>query len=80
MEEPIDRETAELLYQEAVELLNHMAYAPITLARVAGTLLVFQLQPVEPEELTWFKTQVRQCPDDEEVEELIESMHRTDAL
>lgn len=80
MEEPINSETAGLLYQEAVELLSHMAYAPITLARVAGTLLVFQLQPVEPEELAWFKTQVRQCPDDEEVEELIESMHRTDAL
>lgn len=77
----INDRTARQLYQEAVELLSHISYAPITLARVAGTLLVYQVQRgVEPEELEWFKTQVQQCPDDAEVEELIESMHRTDAL
>lgn len=77
----INERTSRQLYQESVELLSHISYAPITLARVAGTLLVYQVQQaMEPEELEWFKTQVQQCPDDAEVEELIESMHRTDAL
>jgi hypothetical protein len=81
MGHPIDTKIAKQLYQEAADLLSHMAYAPITLARVAGTLLVYQLQKgIEPEEVEWFKNQVTQCPDDEEVEELIESLHRTDAL
>lgn len=77
----LNERTTRQLYQEAVALLSHMSYAPITLARVAGTLLVYQVQQgMEPEELEWFKTQVQQCPDDAEVEELIESMHRSDAL
>jgi hypothetical protein len=82
MGQPIDLEDAKQLYQEAVDLLSHLAYAPITLARVAGTLLVYQLQDIELEEgeLDWFKTQLQQCTDDIEVEELIESLHRTDAL
>ena len=78
---PISEKTAKVLYRQAVDLLNHMGYAPITLARVAATLLIYQAQDgIEPEELEWFKTQVQQCPDDVEVEELIESMHRTDSL
>jgi hypothetical protein len=52
----------------------------MTLARVAGTLLVYQIGDTEPEEIKWFNTQVKQCLDSEEVEELIESIHRTDAL
>lgn len=81
MGQPINQRTAKQLYQEAVELLSHISYAPITLARVAGTLLVYQVQKgIEPEELEWFKTQVQQCSEDGEVEELIESLHRTDAL
>lgn len=77
----INDKTARQLYQEAIELLSHISYAPITLARVAGTLLVYQVQEgIEPEELEWFKAQVQQCSDDVEVEELIESMHRRDAL
>ena len=68
------------IYQGACDLLSHISFAPITLARVAGTLLIYHLQKTEPEELAWFKFQVQQCPDAEEVEELIESVRRTDSL
>ncbi len=78
--QPISARRAEQLYQEAVELLSHVACAPITLARVAGTLLVYQMQNSEPEVLEWFRDQVQHCSDDEEVEELIESIHRIDTL
>jgi len=77
----INERTAKQIYQEAAELLSHISYAPITLARLAGTLLVYQVQQgLEPEEPEWFKSQVQQCSDDTDVEELIESLHRTDAL
>jgi hypothetical protein len=79
MGEPISLEAATQLYQEATALLGHLDYAPITLARVAGTLLVFQSQ-TEPEEMAWFKSQLQEASDSEAVEELIESMNRTDAL
>lgn len=78
--ESIDQSSAAALYQAASDLLNHISYAPLTLARVAATLLVYQVQQAEAEEVDWFKAQVEQCPSDEEVEELIESLHRTDAL
>jgi hypothetical protein len=52
----------------------------VTLARVAGTLLVYHLQDPEGEELQWFKAQIEQCLDEEEVEEVIESIHRIDTL
>lgn len=80
MGHPITEQAANQLYQEAVSLLGAIAYEPITLARVAGTLLVYQLQKIEAEEMEWFKSQLQQCADGEEVEELIESLHRTDAL
>jgi len=80
MGEPLDDGAPARLYQESCELLSHISYEALTLARVAGTLLVYQMQKVEAEELAWFRTQVQQCADDEEVEELIESIHRTDAL
>ena len=80
MEHPISEGLAAQLYQDASDLLSHIDPAPITLARVAGTLLVYQLQNAEAEELEWFKAQVKQCPEDGDVEELIESIHRTDAL
>lgn len=73
---PIAPATARQLYEEAVELLNHLSYEPITLARVAGTLLVYQLQSIEPEELEWLKTQIKSATEIEEIEELIESMSR----
>jgi hypothetical protein len=68
------------IYQNACDLLSHVSPSPLTLARVAGTLLVYRVQDTEPEEFEWFITQVKQCLDEEEVEELIESIHRTDAL
>ncbi|MBF2045948.1 MAG: hypothetical protein IGS54_00870 [Elainella sp. C42_A2020_010] len=76
MGEPITLETAQQLYQEASDLLNHVDYEPITLARVAATLLVYRLQQIEPEELEWFKGQIRSATEAEDVEELIESMGR----
>ncbi|MBD2533998.1 hypothetical protein H6G97_32415 [Nostoc flagelliforme FACHB-838] len=68
------------IYQNACDLLSHVSPSPLTLARVAGILLVYQVQGTELEESQWFSTQVKQCLDEEEVEELIESIHRTDAL
>lgn len=79
MGKPLDEMAAERLYQNTTALFNHVP-EPLTLARVAGTLLVYQIQAIEPEELEWFKAQVQQCSSDEEIEELIESLHRTDAL
>ena len=80
MEQPVDKQVIRQVYQNAVDLLNHVAYAPITLARLAGTLLVYQLQNIELEEVEWFKSQVKECLSDEEIEELIESLHRVDSL
>ncbi|MBD1995017.1 hypothetical protein H6G00_00010 [Leptolyngbya sp. FACHB-541] len=80
MGQPIDSQVAQQVYQSAADLLSHLVYAPITLARLAGTLLVYQLQDVESQEVEWFKSQVKGCPNDDEVEELIESLHRIDSL
>lgn len=80
MGHPLEPAIAAQLYQEAVELLGTMAYEPITLARVAGTLLVYQVQKIEAAELEWFKSQVQQAQNAEEVEELMESLYRSDAL
>jgi hypothetical protein len=74
--DPIDLEAAKQIYREAVDLLSHVDYAPITLARVAGTLLVYQSRNIEPEELDWFKTQIKEATEAEDIEELIESMSR----
>lgn len=79
MGKPLDEAAAERLCQDAHDLLSHLPYEPLTWARVAGTLLVYQ-HDTESEELEWFRSQVQQCPSDEEVEELIESIHRDDAL
>ncbi|WP_310426734.1 hypothetical protein [Chamaesiphon sp. VAR_48_metabat_135_sub] len=76
----LDRASIDLIYQNAQALLSHMSPAPVTLARVAGTLLVYQIQQPAAEELEWFNAQIQQCVDEEEVEELIESIHRTDGL
>jgi hypothetical protein len=77
---PLDRSTIDRLYQTAQDLLSHLAPAPVTLARVAGVLLVYHVQNPEAEELKWFNAQIQQCRDDEEVEESIESLHRIDGL
>lgn len=77
---PLDQSSVEQLYQSARDLLTHISPTPVTLARVAGTLLVYHIQDPEGDELKWFKAQIEQCSDEEEVEESIESLHRTDAL
>lgn len=78
--QPLDRATVENIYQHAQDLLTHISPAPVTLARVAGVLLVYHIQNPEAEELKWFNAQIEQCVDDEEVEESIESLHRIDTL
>jgi hypothetical protein len=78
--QPLNRASVDLLYQTAADLLRNVSPAPVTLARVAGTLLVYQIQDPEGEELQWFKAQIEQCLDEEEVEEVIESIHRIDSL
>ena len=77
---PLDKASVDRLYQNALDLLSHISPTPVTLARVAGTLLVYHIQDPEGDELKWFKAQIEQCLDEEEVEESIESLHRTDAL
>ena len=77
---PLDEASVIEIYQNACNLLSHVSPSPLTLARVAGTLLVYQVQDIEPSEFKWFNAQVKLCQDEEEVEELIESMHRTDGL
>ena len=77
---PLDQLSVDRLYQNALDLLSHISPTPVTLARVAGTLLVYHIQDPEGDELKWFKAQIEQCSDEEEVEESIESLHRTDAL
>ena len=76
----LDKVSVEQIYQNARDILSHISPTPVTLARVAGTLLVYHIQDPEGEELRWFKAQIEQCLDEEEVEESIESLHRTDAL
>ena len=76
---PLDKASVERIYQNARHLLSHISPTPVTLA-LAGTLLVYHIQDPEGEEVKWFKAQIEQCLDEEEVEESIESLHRTDAL
>jgi hypothetical protein len=77
---PLEQSSVDRLYQNARDLLSHISPTPVTLARVSGTLLVYHIQDPEGDELKWFKAQIEQCLDEEEVEESIESLHRTDAL
>ena len=78
--QPLDRATVEDIYHQAQDLLSHISPTPVTLARVAGVLLVYQIQTTAAEELQWFNAQIQQCTDEEEVEESIESLHRVDGL
>jgi hypothetical protein len=76
----LDRASIDQIYQTAIDLLGHISPEPVTLARVAATILVYYIQDPAAEELKWLKAQIEQCLDEEEVEELIESIHRTDTL
>ena len=78
--QPQDAAQIAQIYQSAQGLLNHVAPDPLTLARVAGVLLVYQLSDADPDEAKWFKAQLRDCQDEESIEELIDSISRPDAL
>lgn len=78
--QPQDADSIQRLYDSAQELLSHLAPDPLTIARVAGVLLVYQLPDTDPDEMKWFKAELSNCQDDESVEELIDSISRPDAL
>ena len=63
---PFDKASVEQMYQNAQDLLSHISPTPVTLARVACTLLVYHIQDPEGEELRWFKALIEQCLDEEE--------------
>ncbi|MGF2037275.1 MAG: hypothetical protein RMZ43_018470 [Nostoc sp. CmiVER01] len=42
------------IYQNACDLLSNVSPSPLTLARVAATLLVYRVNDTEPEEFEWF--------------------------
>jgi hypothetical protein len=75
-----DADTIQTLYEMAQGLVSHLSPDALTLARVAGVLLVYQLPDADPNEVRWFKSQLQQCPDAESIEELIDSLSRPDAL
>ncbi len=77
---PQDADAIAQLYQTTQTLLSHLSLDPLTLARVAGILLVYRLSKADPDEVKWFKAALQDCQDDESVEELIDSIHRPDAL
>lgn len=78
--QPQDADSIQQLYESAQGLLNHLAPDPLTVARVAGVLLVYQLPDTDPNEAEWFQTELGNCQDTEAVEELIDSISRPDAL
>jgi hypothetical protein len=63
---PLDKASVKQMYQNARDLLSHISPTPVTLARVAGTLLVYHIQDPDGEEVKWFKAQIEQCSDEEE--------------
>lgn len=77
---PQDTDAIQQLYQMAHGLLSHLEPDPLTLARVAGVLLVYQLPGTDSTEAKWFKTELQNCQDVESIEELVDSLSRPDAL
>lgn len=75
-----DADAIQKLYETAQGLVGHLSPDTLTLARVAGVLLVYQLPDTDPGEVQWFKSQLQNCPDVESIEELIDSVSRPDAL
>jgi hypothetical protein len=80
LEHPQDAEAIQQLYQKAQRLLSHLAPDPLTVARVTGVLLVYQLPGTDPEEVKWFETELQNSLDLESIEELVDSIFRPDAL
>lgn len=78
--QPSDIAAVRELYETAQGLVSHLSPDPLTLARVAGVLLVYQLPDTDPDEVRWFKSELQNCSDIESVEELIDSLSRPDAL
>lgn len=77
---PQDSAAIQQLYQKAQGLLSHLDPDPLTIARVTGVLLVYQLPGTDSEEVQWFESELQNCPDLESVEELVDSIFRPDAL
>lgn len=78
--QPHDATAIRQLYESAQELVSHLSPDPLTLARLAGVLLVYQLPDTDRDEVKWFKSEVRNCQDVEAIEDLIDSISRPDAL
>jgi hypothetical protein len=78
--QPQDADAIQHLYQTAQALLSHLSPDPLTLARVAGVLLVYQLSDTDPSEEKWFKAALQTCSDGEAIEELVDSLSRPDSL
>jgi hypothetical protein len=49
---PLDQSSVDRLYQNALDLLSHISPTPVTLARVAGTLLVYHIQEFKIQKAT----------------------------
>ncbi len=80
LEHPQDVEAIQQLYQKAQGLLSHLSPDPLTVARVTGVLLVYQLPGTDPDEVQWFESELQNAPDLESIEELVDSIFRPDAL
>ncbi|WP_068819537.1 hypothetical protein [Phormidesmis priestleyi] len=78
--QPQGAEAIKQLYQAAQAHLSHLSPDPLTLARVVGVLLVYQLPGTDPDEVKWFESELQNCPDVESIEELIDSISRPDSL
>jgi hypothetical protein len=78
--QPQDEFAIRKLYQNTEKLLSHLSVEPLTLARVAGILLVYEQPGTDPDEVKWFKNALENCQDAESIEELIDSISRPDAL
>ncbi len=78
--QPQDAEAIQQLYQSAQAHLSHLSPDPLTLARMVGVLLVYQLPGTDPNEVKWFESELQNCPDVESIEELIDSISRPDSL
>ncbi|MEP0920058.1 hypothetical protein NC981_24980 [Leptolyngbya sp. DQ-M1] len=78
--QPHDVDAVQKLYETARGLVSHLSPDALTLARVAGVLLVYQLPDTDPGEVQWFKSELQNCSDVESIEDLIDSLSRPDAL
>ncbi|MGG6263470.1 hypothetical protein ACQ4M3_03820 [Leptolyngbya sp. AN03gr2] len=78
--QPHDTAAIQQLYESAEALVSQLDPDPLTLARLAGVLLVYQLPDTDRDEVKWFKSEVQNCEDVEAIEDLIDSISRPDSL